>query len=52
LLRPFDLALPLSFAYYLTFPREQAEVPKIRAMRGWILEETRRTRDAQDLNKT
>ena len=48
LLRPFDLALPLSFAYYLAFPSEQAEVPKIRAMRDWILEETRRTRDAQD----
>ena len=51
LVRPFDLALPHNFAYYLTFPHEHAEVPKIIAMRDWILEETRRTRDAQDTEK-
>lgn len=40
LVQPFDIGLPLSFAYYLIFPSEWAEVPKIAAFRQWILKET------------
>jgi LysR family glycine cleavage system transcriptional activator len=37
LVRLFDVALPVNFAYYLTYPEETAESPKIIAFRDWIL---------------
>lgn len=40
LVRPFDLALPVSFAYYLTYPEETADTPRIAAFRDWILSRT------------
>ena len=39
LVRPFDVALPLSFAYYLVYPEDTAERSKIAAFREWILAE-------------
>jgi LysR family glycine cleavage system transcriptional activator len=39
LVRPFDIVLPLRFAYYLVYPQERARMPKIAAFRQWILAE-------------
>lgn len=39
LIRPFDVAVPVNFAYYLVCPEETAEWPKIAAFRHWILAE-------------
>jgi len=36
---PFDIVLPVSFAYYLVYPEATAEVPKVAAFRDWILGE-------------
>ncbi len=40
LVRPFAIALPVNFAYYLVYPKTNAEVPKIAAFRKWLLAET------------
>ena len=40
LIRLFDVALPVNFAYYLTYPEETADSPKIVAFRDWILSQT------------
>jgi LysR family glycine cleavage system transcriptional activator len=39
LVRPFDVVLPVNFAYYLVYPEEAAELPKIANFRDWILAE-------------
>ncbi len=39
LVRPFDVVLPVNFAYYLIYPEETAERPKIANFRHWILAE-------------
>jgi LysR family glycine cleavage system transcriptional activator len=39
LVRPFDITLPVDFAYFLVYPRETADFPKIAALREWILAE-------------
>ncbi len=39
LIRPFDVTLPVNFAYYLVYPEETADRPKIAAFRHWILAE-------------
>ena len=46
LVRPFDVALPMHFAYFLVYPLGSAEVPKIAAFRDWVLEEARATQSA------
>lgn len=40
LVRLFDVALPVNFAYYLTYPEQTADSPKIIAFRDWILSQT------------
>ena len=40
LVRPFDLSLPMNYAYYLLYPEAMATVPKIANFRDWILAET------------
>jgi LysR family glycine cleavage system transcriptional activator len=40
LVRLFDLALPLGFAYHLVHPEETAAVPKVAAFADWVLAET------------
>ncbi len=39
LVRPFDVALPVSFAYYLVYPEESAALPKVASFREWMLAE-------------
>ena len=39
LVRPFDVTLPMNFAYYLVYPEDTAERPKIANFRNWILAE-------------
>jgi LysR family glycine cleavage system transcriptional activator len=39
LVRPFDLALPVSFAYWMVCPRATAALPKIVAFRAWLANE-------------
>ena len=42
LVKPFELSLPLDFAYYLVYPETAADRPKIAAFRAWIMEEAGR----------
>ncbi len=46
LVRPFDLGIrvPPEFAYFLVYPKEMADDPRISAFRGWILDEAANTR--------
>lgn len=39
LLRPFELALPVPYAYYIVCPKATAARPKIALFRAWLLEE-------------
>ena len=39
LVRPFPLALPLPYAYWIVCPRANAELPKIATFRAWLLAE-------------
>jgi LysR family transcriptional regulator, glycine cleavage system transcriptional activator len=41
LVRPFKLSLPADLAYYIVYPTQAAERPKIQAFRDWLLEEAR-----------
>jgi len=50
LVRPFELNLPQSFGYFLTFPREHSDVRKIVAFRDWILSEIERNRAEEETN--
>jgi LysR family glycine cleavage system transcriptional activator len=39
---PFGPALPVSYGYWIVSPRANAELPKVRAFRDWVLAEARR----------
>ena len=39
LVKPFDIAIPTAYAYYILSPRATAQHPKIAAFRDWLLEE-------------
>jgi LysR family glycine cleavage system transcriptional activator len=39
LVRPFSLALPVSYAYWIVCPTATANLPKIATFRDWLLEE-------------
>ncbi len=39
LVRPFDVSLPVEFAYYVVCPEDLAESPKVKPFRDWLLEE-------------
>jgi LysR family transcriptional regulator, glycine cleavage system transcriptional activator len=41
LVKPFTLSLPSDLAYYVVYPIQTAERPKIRAFCDWLLEEVR-----------
>ncbi len=45
---PFDIALPVNFAYHLVYPEAAAEVPKVAAFRDWILAEAAARQSAGD----
>ncbi len=42
LVRPFDIAIPTEYAYYVVCPKATARHPKIAAFRDWLLEEAGR----------
>ncbi len=48
LVRPFSLALPVSYAYWIVCPKATAKLPKIATFRDWLLaeaaEDTKRLR--------
>lgn len=46
LVAPFDLSLPIGYAYYLVYLPEAAERPKIKAFREWVNAETTERRPA------
>ncbi len=39
LVKPFDVSLPVEFAYYVVSPRATKDRPKVKAFRQWLLEE-------------
>ncbi len=39
LVRPFDLALPVAYAYWIVCPKATANLPKIATFRDWLLAE-------------
>lgn len=39
LVRPFDIAIPTEYAYYVVCPKATRQHPKIAAFREWLLEE-------------
>ena len=45
LVTPFDIALPSESAYYLIYPEERADNPKLVAFREWLLGEVAKTKD-------
>lgn len=47
LVRPFALALPVSYAYWIVCPRAAAELPKVASFRRWLLAQAEA--DADDL---
>ncbi len=44
LIRPFELTVPVDFAYYVVSPQATADRPKVRAFRDWLLAEAERYR--------
>ena len=42
LVKPFDISLPGSWAYYVVYPEATAERPKIIAFRDWLMAEAER----------
>jgi LysR family glycine cleavage system transcriptional activator len=51
LVQPFDLALASSYAYFVIYPRESADLPKIKAFRDWLLAEARTSERASLLRE-
>ncbi len=51
LVRPFSLALPVSYAYWIVCPKATAKLPKITTFREWLLaeaaEDARRLREIE-----
>jgi len=47
LVRPFDLSLadPLDFSYYVVYPEEAVDRPKVAAFRAWVIAEAQRHAD-------
>ena len=41
LVKPFDIALPTDYAYYVVCPAPSADRPKIAAFRDWLLDEAK-----------
>jgi LysR family glycine cleavage system transcriptional activator len=39
LVRPFDVSVPVNFAYYVVYPETKAALPKVRLFHGWLREE-------------
>ena len=39
LVKPFDVSMPLEYAYYVVYPESYAGRPKVKAFRDWLFEE-------------
>jgi LysR family glycine cleavage system transcriptional activator len=39
LVKPFDIDMPMDYAYYVVTPETTAERPKVKAFREWLLAE-------------
>jgi LysR family transcriptional regulator, glycine cleavage system transcriptional activator len=46
LVRPFDIALPAPYAYFIVTPKTTAQRPKVVAFRAWLLAEAARDAEA------
>jgi LysR family transcriptional regulator, glycine cleavage system transcriptional activator len=49
LVRPFDLAMPVSYAYWIVCPKAVAKLPKIVSFSDWLLAEA--AEDTRQLNR-
>ncbi len=47
LICPFDITLPINFAYFLVYPEENKDLPKVGAFRDWILAEAAATQQSE-----
>ena len=45
LVKPFEVSLPVAFAYHLVYPRDHSQLPKIAVFRDWLLSEIAAERD-------
>lgn len=45
--RPFDIAIPAEFAYYLVYPPDLENAPKIEVFRSWLLATAQATLSAE-----
>lgn len=43
LVRPFSMSLPADLAYYVAYPAQTSQRPKVRAFRDWLFEEVGRS---------
>jgi LysR family transcriptional regulator, glycine cleavage system transcriptional activator len=43
LVRPFSMSLPADLAYYVAYPAQTAQRPKVQAFRDWLVEEVTRS---------
>lgn len=43
LVKPFSVSLPADLAYYVAYPVQTAQRPKVRAFRDWLFEEANRS---------
>ena len=48
---PFDTVLETEWAYYLVYPHELAELPKVRAFRDWLVGTVARSEEASWLTR-
>jgi LysR family glycine cleavage system transcriptional activator len=46
LVKPFDIALPAEYAYYVVCPHEHLKRAKVRAFRDWLVAEARESAGA------
>jgi len=51
LVKPFDLALPVNFAYYVACPKGNENRPKIKEFRQWLAKEAKITLEFTSLSK-
>src|SRR5690606_15607982 len=47
LVRPFDVSVPVSFAYYVVYPEAKAALPKVRRFHEWLRHEVAASDEAR-----
>lgn len=48
LVQPFELRIPLTFAYYLAYAKSKAELPRLQNFRQWLLSQVKDSYDGAD----